>query len=263
MLKPIDIFGRALKSAARSSGVFVARYQPDHRYVDRTLIWEPEQKFSCKDRQTFELFYSVAKPVVEAGRTLLDYERLYILWQAARWVHKLKLPVAEIGSYRGGSAYFLAKAFKVLAGEELPVHVFDTFEGHPAKISEQDTFHVAGFFGDTSYEEVKAYLAPFSRVDIHKGEISESIKTLDNMSYGLVHIDVDIYQSTLDCLNYFGARLAGGGVIVLDDFESRKCPGVRTAVIEYLRKENHFQLGRLQTEQLMLFKKASPESEKG
>lgn len=201
------------------------------------------------------LFYQVVKPVVEARRTLLKYDRLYVLWQAARNVHHMQLAAAEVGSYRGGSAYFLASALRVLAGAELPVHVFDTFEGHPPKTHpEFDPVHKPGMFSETSYEDVKKYLSAFTRVEIHKGEFSCSVQSLPNMRFGLAHIDVDLYRSTLDCLEYFGARLAPGGVIVVDDYGAEKCPGVQKAVSEYLPREDRFQVWHMRTEQVVLVK---------
>lgn len=204
-----------------------------------------------------ELFLATAKAVIGDGRTLLKEDRLYVLWQAARNVCRMRLPVAEIGSYRGGSAYFLASAFKTLTGEELPLHVIDTFEGHPAKVSTiADPFHKQGMFGDTDYEAVKSYLSPFSRLQIHQGEFSEAARSLPEMTFGLVHIDVDIYQSTVDCLEYFGARLAPGGVMVVDDYGAPKCQGVYQAVTEFLKQEIKFQGWHMRTEQIVLVRVA-------
>lgn len=274
MLNIIYKLGNKFMLAAHSVGLFVVPYKPEYRYVERTALWEPGQHFYSRDKQMFELFCSVAKPVMESGRTLLDYERLYVLWHSAQYAlshvaeyhrHMKHLPIAEVGSYRGGSAYFLASAFKNLLGTELPVHIFDTFEGHPPRLTKADPFHVEGGYGDTNYDEVKSYLAPFTKLEIHKGEVSESVKTLADMSFGLVHIDVDTYLSTLDCLEYFGARLAPGGVMVMDDFNAPKCPGVKKAVMEYLQKNKGFKVGCVQTEQLVLFKDkvAHPERDDG
>jgi hypothetical protein len=54
-------------------------------------------------------------------RTLLGYDRLYVLWQAARNAAAVPGSVAEIGSYRGGSAHFIAKSFITFTGREVPL----------------------------------------------------------------------------------------------------------------------------------------------
>ena len=202
-------------------------------------------------------FFNVADEVIAADRTLQGYDRLYVLWQAIRNLTSVPGEAAEIGSYRGGSAHFIAGAFKALTGSEVPLHVFDTFEGHPAAaITEPDNFHEPGQFGDTSFEAVREYLSPFARIVFHRGDVLESLPGLPDAEFRLVHIDTDLYLPTKACLEYFEPRLSPGGVIVLDDYASKKCQGVRAAVVEYLGgMDGAFQVWDLRTEQLVLVKR--------
>ena len=86
-------------------------------------------------------------------------------------VAPLDLPAVEAGAFRGGSAFFMATAFLSELGHEVPIDVVDTFEGHPEdRLSDaDDPTHKAGYFGGTSYEEVRAYLSRFERVTGRKG----------------------------------------------------------------------------------------------
>jgi hypothetical protein len=222
-----------------------------HRPIDKYRVG----KYALEFRPSPE-FFALADPVVRPKRTLLGYDGLYVFWQAARNVADLPGAVAEVGSYRGGSAYFLASAFVSLTGAEVPVHVFDTFEGHPdSAITEHDPFQTAGQFNATSYEDVHAYLSPFQQLQIYKGDVALSLPRLPESIYRLVHIDTDLYQPTIVCLDYFGRRMPTGGVIVLDDYASQKCPGVPKAVVEYLDRTDGFQAWDMRTEQLMLVKR--------
>jgi hypothetical protein len=201
-------------------------------------------------------FFELADPVVTTKRTLLGYDRLYVFWQAIRNVADVPGAVAEIGSFKGGSAYFMASAFLSITGEEVPMHVFDTFEGHPEQaITEHDPFHKAGQFNGTNHETVCDFLSPFKHLQVHKGDVLESLKDLPESVYRLVHIDTDLYKPTLSCLEHFGARMSPGGVIVLDDYASKNCPGVPKATIEYLEQTHAFQAWDMRTEQLMLVKR--------
>ena len=203
-----------------------------------------------------ERFQRVAERVMEDRRTFLGYERLFVLWQAVNNVYRLGLPAAEIGAYKGGSSYFIASAFLELAGRETPLYVFDTFEGHPeSKMTELDVGQRPGDFVNTSYEAVKAYLAPFAQVRIHQGEFSQAVRALPELTFGLVHVDVDLYRPTLDCLEYFEPRLATGGVVVIDDYWSPTCPGVRQALGEHLAEGDRFQIWYPPTEQVVLVKR--------
>jgi hypothetical protein len=199
-------------------------------------------------------FFALADEVVAAGRTLLGYDRLYGLWQALRNVANVPGAAAEIGSFRGGSAFFLAAGLEAVTGEEVPLHVFDTFEGHPsAALSTHDGNHTAGQFGETSVDEVTAYLSRFARTRIHRGDVLLTLPDLDDVPFRLVHIDTDLYLPTRTCLEYFGPRLQPGAVVVLDDYSADKCPGVRAALVEYLeRHDDDYHVWDVRTEQLML-----------
>jgi hypothetical protein len=201
-------------------------------------------------------FFELADAVVETGRTLLGYDRLYVFWQVVQNVAKLPGVAAEIGTYQGGSAYFIAASFVGLAGAEVPFHVFDTFEGHPASaISEQDEFQTAGKFAKTSYDDVSAYLSPFKEIRLYKGDVRTSMPGLAEASYRFVHVDTDLYGPTKACLEYFAPRMVPGGVFVLDDYASPKCPGVRAALSEFVDQTDAFQVWDLRTEQLILVKR--------
>jgi hypothetical protein len=201
-------------------------------------------------------FFALADPVVESKRTLLGYDRLYVFWQAIRNVAGVPGEAAEIGSFRGGSACFVASAFVEVTGEEVPMHVFDTFEGHPEQaITEHDPFHTAGQFSATSFDDVCAYLSAFRLLQVYKGDVSASLPRLQEAAYRLVHIDTDLYQPTSACLDYFGRRMSPGGVIVIDDYASQKCAGVRKAVVEYMERSDEFDAWDMRTEQLMIVKR--------
>ena len=197
-------------------------------------------------------FFAFADHVHSARRTLLGLDRLYVLFQSARNVARIPGAAVEVGTYRGGSAWFLASALKAFAGHEVPMHVFDTFAGHPADaISDVDVFQTAGEFTG-SLGAVREFLASFGSVTIHPGDVRHTLSQLPSQAYRLVHLDTDLYQPILACLDYFGPRLSGGGIIVVDDYGSKKCPGVPKATAEYLRRADDFQVWDMRTEQLVL-----------
>jgi len=200
-------------------------------------------------------FHAAAEPLARSRRTMLGYDRLFTLWQSALNVAHLGLPVVEVGTFRGGSAALIAEALRA-ADAACDVHVVDTFEGHiDSTITAHDSGeHFSGKFANTSYEDVQAFLSAYPRMQVHKGNAATVIAAWPERRYGMVHIDVDLYGPTLDCLRYFGARLADGGVLVMDDYESPTCPGVSLAVHEYLSSGPRFQQWRLHAEQMLLVK---------
>jgi hypothetical protein len=232
----------------------LAVIQKELTKLRREVSAKEDVRVEIPDRE----FLAASREVLGHGRTTLGRDRLWILWQAVRNVAPLEGAAAEIGSFKGGSAYFIAAAFAAALGHEVPVEVIDTFEGHPQdKLSGTDAepHHSGTIFTNTSYEDVRKYLSTFERVAVHQGEFSTVAPTLPDQRYSLVHVDVDIYESALDCLRYFGPRLVPGGVIVLDDWQSPTSAGIRRAAEEYLTEVDGFQSWNPHTKQLVLIKR--------
>jgi O-methyltransferase len=205
-----------------------------------------------------EEFLALARDVQAHGRTMLAHKRLWILWQCVGNAAPLDGGAAEIGTYQGGSAYFIAASFAARLGHEVPIEVIDTFQGHPQhKLSEHD--HAVhgdpAKFTQTSYESVVEYLAAFEQLTVHKGEFSAVAPSLPERPYRLVHVDVDLYEPALECLRYFGPRLVQGGIVVLDDYGAPACPGIKRAAEEYLAAGNAFQTWDTMSRQLVLVKR--------
>jgi hypothetical protein len=199
-------------------------------------------------------YLEVVRTVLLDGRTLLGEDRLWVLWQAVRNVRLLGLPAAEVGTYRGGSAFFIASAFERLSRVLTPIEAIDTFEGHPSDDASpvDHPIHAAGHFSDTSFAEVCEYVARFANVTVRKGRFAEVAPALPHGRYGFVHLDVDLYKPTKAALEYFSPRLAVGGVVVLDDYGANKCPGVRTVAEEFLSDRRDFHSWHRHTQQLVL-----------
>ena len=199
-------------------------------------------------------FFRAAKEVERHGRTLLGHERLYTLWQMVRNACHTPGAFVEIGAYRGGSAYFLARAVEHFATADRRLHVVDTFEGHPDFVTESDLrWHPPGHFGDTSYDDVKSYLEGFEHVTVHKGAFEDVHHNITERRFCCVHIDVDTYISTKNCLDFFDMHMSSGGIVVLDDFGASKCAGVKQAADEFVSSRwDRYRIIRFHTEQAML-----------
>ena len=207
------------------------------------------------DEDADAAFLEVADPLRESRRTMLGYDRLFTLWQAAGNVARLGLPVVEIGSFRGGSAALIAEALQRAGCPVLELHVVDTFAGHiDDSFTDHDVEAQRGKFRATDVDDVRQFLGVYPGVQVHQGDAAAVVGAWPERRYGLVHIDVDLYGPTRDCLSYFGPRVAAGGVIVVDDYGSPTCPGVDTATGEFLAAHSGFQAWKLEAEQMVLVK---------
>ncbi len=174
----------------------------------------------------------VPKEVVR--NTLVDYPRLYALYDYILETKSVKGEVAEVGVYKGGTALWLA-----LNLEAKSLYLFDTFEGMP-KVDKTVDLHNTGDFADTSLDYVYSVLFPIlSPMHIHKGVFpQENSQYIANNKFSLVHLDVDIYSSVYDCLTFFTPRMSPGGIIVLDDYLEPNCPGAKLAADKFCKENN-------------------------
>jgi hypothetical protein len=137
--------------------------------------------------------------------------------------------MAEVGVFEGGSARMMCEA-----KGDVRLHLFDTFEGLPEATAVDATCHrnKAKLYA-CSLESVHAYLAGYPNVFFHKGLFPGSAAGLaEDETFSFAHIDVDLYESTLECLKFFYPRMIPGGIILSHDYSI--LAGVRKAFAEFL-----------------------------
>jgi len=170
--------------------------------------------------------------------TLVDIYRCYELWQLVAKINSLDQHAAilEVGVWRGGTAGIMAHQMAKLKSKA-NLYLADTFAG-VAKAGANDSFYTGGEHSDTSQhivEDVLKNKAGYPYYKILKGIFPEDTanKILPNEIFGLCHIDVDVYTSAKDILEWVWDRLIPGGVIVFDDYGFHTCTGVTKLVEEY------------------------------
>lgn len=138
---------------------------------------------------------------------------------------------AEIGVYRGGSAWHLAQ---LAVKQRRPLYLFDTFEGMP-DAGPLDVANPVGKFADTSAEAVQA-LIPTATLVV--GRFPDSLAKLPPLvpRIAFLHADADNYEVTRAILDRMPARMVSGGFILFDDFMVEGCEGCTQAIMESKRR---------------------------
>lgn len=178
--------------------------------------------------EEFQAAYAVAQ-----HNTLVDIYRCYELHTLVREVADIKGDVLEVGVWRGGTGLVLSSA----AGKWKPqatVHLCDTFSG-VVKAGNKDSRYQGGEHADTSAEHVQSLLRDMKlkNYEIHQGIFPENAsETLSQKQIALCHIDVDVYQSALDIVNWVKPRMDAGAIIVFDDYGFHHCDGITRLVNE-------------------------------
>jgi O-methyltransferase len=163
--------------------------------------------------------------------TLVSPDRAWILYTLSQQAMKLSGSVLEAGVYRGGTAMLLKNVIEQ-SGTNKTLRLFDTFAGMPETHAAKD-YHQAGDFADTSLQGVMARVGDAPHIKYHQGFLPATFAGLEDERFSFVHIDLDIYQSVLDAVEFAYPRMTPGGFIVFDDYGFASCPGAREAVDSY------------------------------
>lgn len=157
-------------------------------------------------------------------------DRKYMLDQLMGLTAAVPGNTAECGVYQGASSRFICER---TAGQERVHRICDSFEGLSSIESIDGRYWSQGKFAN-SEENVRRNLTDFDFVTFHKGWIPECFRGLEEDRFAFVHIDVDLYQPTLDSFRFFYPRMNRGGVMLCDDSGCiLTCPGARKAVDEF------------------------------
>jgi hypothetical protein len=166
-----------------------------------------------------------------AGGAVGDISRFYFFCMAFDQIHKEGLPgdLAELGVYRGHTATMLARSARRLGRV---AYLLDTFEGFSSSDIKGVDANQPVQFTDTSLEAVRNLVGDDS-VEFIKGHFPDSVTSLPETSYCLVHIDCDLYAPIKSALQYFYPRIVSGGFLIIHDYSSLAWDGAERAVDEF------------------------------
>lgn len=182
------------------------------------------------------------------GDTLVDLYRCFELWHLIG--ESAKLPegdIIEIGVWRGGTGALIAKK-AALCGIPGTVFLCDTFTG-VVKAGAHDASYKGGEHSDTSRASVETFLR--SRMKLENIEILEGIfpdqtgHAIESRRFRFCHIDVDVYQSAKDIVEWIWDKLIPGGFIVFDDYGFPGCSGIAAFVDEQMKLRDRIILHNL------------------
>jgi O-methyltransferase len=135
----------------------------------------------------------------------------------------LKGDFVEVGVYQGGTAYII-NYFK----DNKSLYLFDTFTGIPDNIINGiDSSEYSPNVHSANYFDVVNRLHKLERVYIFPGYANNNFKYINDKAFSFVHIDVDIFWSTLESIIFFYPRLVKNGIILVHD---KDMDGVKAAL---------------------------------
>lgn len=175
----------------------------------------------------------LTKTTLKLERKEHDKVKFYMLWLQLERINKYQIAgdLAELGVYRGETASLI---HSVLPNRKL--HLFDTFSGYPEnKINElndeKERIQRANY-SQCSSNSVLKLMGSNDKVIIHEGIFPETAKNINDELFSFIHIDFDLYQSTIDGLRFFYPKLVPGGTILIENY-NHNWQGVTQAIDEF------------------------------
>lgn len=212
-------------------------YAEDLKEIDRYYLAEklagsvyPKYKFSDFSRIYLEdeAFMAYYERFMDPGN-YRTYDRKYFLNELLKLSARTSGDLAECGTFRGVSAHLLCAHG---TRHDRKIHLFDSFEGLPEPDFRDGRWWKRGDLA-AGPKALGETLGEFSNWKAYPGWIPSRFSEIKDFSFSFVHIDVDLYQPTLDSIEFFYSRTNPGGVILLDDYGTWTCPGAKEALDQF------------------------------
>lgn len=150
--------------------------------------------------------------------------------------------VLECGTHHGATLLGMAHVLRS-RGSFARIYGLDSFEGFPEPTLkdayDDGSMHPLvrkGALGEASFEALSARLNGMglsTQVTLIKGFFDDTLPSLAAERFSVVHLDCDLYDSYMSCLEFVYPRMLAGGHIVFDDYNSPGYVGARRAVDEF------------------------------
>jgi hypothetical protein len=151
-------------------------------------------------------------------------------------LRKVPGDMAELGVASGASAKMISSCASART-----LHLFDTFQGLPEPTAKDNPrFRKQQY--DFTIESARDYLQG-SNVRFYKGLFPESAKDVPaDARFAFVHLDADLYASTLAGLEFFYPRMNRGAILISHEYDT--AIGVNQAFDEFFsdKLEPYFDL---------------------
>jgi len=191
---------------------------------------------------------AIIKRITRSPRIYLEVMPNIFLWMGKNQrrvffrllcqVIKRKVPgdILEIGVAKGRTSAFIARII-MHHNSNKEIHVYDSFKGMPVPAKEDRENNMLKE-GDLSVriEKFKYFFRNMTDCElptIHEGWIEDTMPKELPEKIAFAYIDVDFYKPTLHALNSIYPRLSTGAVVIVDDYDHPKLPGITPAVKKF------------------------------
>lgn len=200
--------------------------------VVHRLAFDPKERYEGRDRPPEAL-------------TMIGIYRLNNLEKCLINVLNKGIPgdFIEAGVWRGGASIFARAVMKAYGCNDRKIWVADSFQGLPPPNPELFPLDEGCKLWRNqklaiSLDEVKRNFAQYDLLDDQvqflEGWFRDTLPKAPIEHLAIIRLDGDMYESTMDSLQYLYPKLSKGGFLVVDDYYA--IPACRNAVDDYRKK---------------------------
>ena len=188
-----------------------------------------------RDRPSFNTAArSVGKDWPSKGHTMVGLARLNNVQQCVEDVIRNGVPgdLIETGVWRGGVTIFMRSILRAYNVTDRVVWAADSFAGLPRPDVDQfpddegDPHHLHTELA-VSLDEVKSNFERYGLLDDQvrflKGFFRDTLPNSPVRKLAVLRLDGDMYESTIESLEYLYPKLSRGGYVIVDDFSYPPC----------------------------------------
>jgi len=219
-------------------------------HLQRRLVKPPAHAFGWAARlQAFQ-----------TSATEREWQQLMFYMEMMSRIREVPGDIAEFGVATGVSFMSFARCTNVMERgwnrkERRSLHGFDSFEGLP-ELGEKDRspqikdrqMKRGGFHVPQGYAALFEFVEKDSQCFLHQGWFNDTLpkflKENPQVSFALVHVDCDLYESTSDVLTRVWDCVSPGGIVVFDELFHKDYPGETLAFRDFFRERLDFSLHR-------------------
>ncbi len=192
-----------IQSSLRSRGYEVRRYRSGS-----SALYAPVEPYATYSPWNGDAAFIETYARISSN-TLVDRLRCFELWQLVKQSAKLRGALLEVGVWRGGTGSLIAQAARSSEISDT-VYLCDTFSG-VVKAGIEDGSYVGGEHADTSMPTVQSLLDSLHLTNVRMLQgifPNDTAHQITEDTFRFCHIDVDVYQSAKEILEWCGAACA-------------------------------------------------------
>ncbi|MDG2354702.1 MAG: TylF/MycF/NovP-related O-methyltransferase [Paracoccaceae bacterium] len=170
----------------------------------------------------------------------MSLNRILTLSELYKQSLKIGGHIADVGVYKGGSAFLFAKLIKIFESESLTLcHGFDWFKGQIVEEYDSALTETGGY---KSNHDDLIRLSQGQQLDnilkIHdidlRSDVGNFFENNPHIRFKLINMDCGKYDVVKSCLPYFWKKLNKGGIMIFDQYSHEHAPGETLAIHEFM-----------------------------